>query len=483
VSNRLSDAIYMTKRVVARHPNVDLAAPYPRKLAFDGGEHMVIVKLGVQTGRHVALDRLYIMLKPTLYAEVQRAVLGDTQGKIDFGGDMARIDAKAQEADQRFQWFRTLQGEHATGSASIKMAKEELRTALADLRDELDRYLATEFGIDVADREAFDHWRQTHQPFHWFIEFYRIIAEGGFDAIIGNPPYVEMKDLKQYKVRGYRCLDAGNLYALVMERCSALGSPSGRQGFIVPVSSVSTERYASLQALLTSHQLYYSSFDDRPSRLFDGLEHIRLTIHLIGPTAQDRPLHSTGYNKWTALERQTLFQRLAYTEATSMLVEGTLPKLSSPHEVSILRKLTQQKAKLSSFYDKAGLHTIYYSRKVGYFLQILNFAPRVLDGQGTLRPPSEFKRIAFASEAEAMVALCCLNSNLFYWFVTVFSDCRHVNKREVDAFSINLRALGTGAHGHRLLELGQLLMVDVERNSSDKVMKFKHDVLTVYMAM
>ncbi len=60
MSNRLSDAIYMTKRVVARHPNVDLTAPYPRKLAFDGGEHMVIVKLGVQTGRHVALDRLYI---------------------------------------------------------------------------------------------------------------------------------------------------------------------------------------------------------------------------------------------------------------------------------------------------------------------------------------------------------------------------------------------------------------------------------------
>jgi len=72
VSNRLSDAIYMTKRVVARHPNVDLAAPYPRKLAFNGGEHMVIVKLGVQTGRHVALDRLYIMLKPTLDTHSER---------------------------------------------------------------------------------------------------------------------------------------------------------------------------------------------------------------------------------------------------------------------------------------------------------------------------------------------------------------------------------------------------------------------------
>ena len=75
MSNRLSDAIYMTKRVVARHPNVDLAAPYPRKLAFDGGEHMVIVKLGVQTGRHVALDRPYIMLKPTLATKEWRRAL------------------------------------------------------------------------------------------------------------------------------------------------------------------------------------------------------------------------------------------------------------------------------------------------------------------------------------------------------------------------------------------------------------------------
>jgi len=28
----------------------------------------------------------------------------------------------------------------------------------------------------------------------------------------------------------------------------------------------------------------------------------------------------------------------------------------------------------------------------------------------------------------AHAALAALNSNLFYWFITVFSDCRHVNK-------------------------------------------------------
>ena len=82
------------------------------------------------------------------------------------------------------------------------------------------------------------------------------------------------------------------------------------------------------------------------------------------------------------------------------------------------------------FYTAGAKHRIFYSRKVGYFLQVLDFEPRVLDGKGKRRPPSEFKELKFANDDHAELALCCLNSNLFYWFVTVFSDCRHVNKRD-----------------------------------------------------
>jgi hypothetical protein len=63
-----------------------------------------------------------------------------------------------------------------------------------------------------------------------------------------------------------------------------------------------------------------------------------------------------------------------------------------------------------------------------------HFEPRVLDGSGKLRPPSEFKELRFGSREKAELALACLNSSIFYWFITVFSDCRHVNKGEVDAF-------------------------------------------------
>src|SRR5439155_24952437 len=105
-------------------------------------------------------------------------------------------------------------------------------------------------------------------------------AAGGFDAIVGNPPYVQISEVKEYRLLGYCCEEAGNLYAVVMERCFGLSPSNGRMGFIVPVSSISTEGYNTVQQLLTTRTLHYSSYDDRPSRLFDGLEHVRLTIHL-----------------------------------------------------------------------------------------------------------------------------------------------------------------------------------------------------------
>ena len=84
--------------------------------------------------------------------------------------------------------------------------------------------------------------------------------------------------------------------------------------------------------------------------------------------------------------------------------------------------------------------------------------------------------MAFASKAHAKLALCCLNSSLFYWFVTVFSDCRHVNRREVDAFPIDLAA---AASTDDATGLADRLMQDLKRNSVDRSMRFQHDTLTV----
>ena len=82
---------------------------------------------------------------------------------------------------------------------------------------------------------------------------------------------------------------------------------------------------------------------------------------------------------------------------------------------------------------------------------VLDFEPEVLDGNGQRRPPSEFKALQFASASLADSALACFNSNLFYWFVTAYSDCRHLNKREVNAFPADLPRLANGKIDRRQL--------------------------------
>jgi len=423
--------------------------------------------------------------------QVQQAISREAsgQGKLVFGEAeeaYQKILVKAADVDQYFESFRRaqLQGNGAAPAAH----KQELTRRLGELSAALDVLLAGEYGISAStipkkkDYEArFAAWRASHQPFHWFAEFYGIMQRGGFDVIIGNPPYVEIKVLNEYELRGYHCITAGNLYALVMERCLELCNKYGREGLIVPVSSISTDRYENLQRLISKRTLYYSSFDDRPSRLFDGLEHNRLSIHLIS-TSSDLRKFSTKYNKWTSTERKILFDKLHYVESffqNKILISGSMPKLHDSIEMSIVAKLFEQTKSLQSYFVKDGKFNIYYSRKLGYFLQVLNFIPTVIDGNGNQRPPSEFKQIDFNDLRRATIALCLLNSNLFYYFVTILSDCRHVNKREVESFPVELDKLEHGEYANSLVDLADRLMTNINENSEHKKMSFKHDTLTV----
>ena len=137
-------------------------------------------------------------------------------------------------------------------------------------------FVAPDKGKPKADYEkAFADWKASHQPFHWFVEFFGIMSSGGFDVIIGNPPYVEYAKIKSsYKIRNLLTESCGNLYAFIRERCLNLSERRGRLGMIQPVAAVCTEGYEPLQAALrTTGCSVVSNFNDRPGKLFDGLEH------------------------------------------------------------------------------------------------------------------------------------------------------------------------------------------------------------------
>jgi hypothetical protein len=73
--------------------------------------------------------------------------------------------------------------------------------------------------------------------FDWNAEFAEIMSAGGFDAVIGNPPYVRMesfKDLKWYLRDNYAVHgERSDLYAYMLEQGIKLLRPDGRFGMIV----------------------------------------------------------------------------------------------------------------------------------------------------------------------------------------------------------------------------------------------------------
>ena len=345
-----------------------------------------------------------------------------------------KVEARAADVSDIFSRFRALQLEGGD-TAEFKECKKRLRRKLDALNDQLDKTLAS-LSYSVDGERRFAVWKASHKPFHWYSEFYDIIVgRGGFDVIIGNPPYLELREVTGYKLIGYSTIPCANLYAPVMERCESIASPSSRLGFIVPVSSVSTDRYATLQQIFRRHDHWYSNYDDRPCRLFEQLEHIRLSIHLMAPASQPRLCESTGYRRWGDGERGTLFERVAYVTSRDGQIPGTLPKLSADIEGNIIDKMKKSSV-LASRLRRLGEHRVYYSRKIGNFTQVLDFKPAVYDRRHLLRDPSEFKELRFDSIDESTFVLLGLNSSLFVWFCTVYSDCRHVNKREVEAFPL-----------------------------------------------
>lgn len=401
------------------------------------------------------------------------------QGKMRFDDAFERIEAKAEDYDGLLEQFRMQQTE--MGEEVSREDKDRLEAKRKELNDELNLYLAAEYGIDTKRDDALSKWRDSYKPFHWFIEFHPIMKSGGFDTVIGNPPYGELRALSDWGVRRFKTIPTKNIYPLMLERDAVLGKDTGWEGFIVPVSSVSTQGYSELQAILQQRSLHFSAYDDRPSRLFEGIEHSRMAIHILGPatTRGKSALLGTRYHKWNRGERPALFSCLAYEASGCALVEGSFLKLYSPVEHSILDRLQTERFPLFASSVQSSSNRIFYSRKVGYFLQVLDFTPEVRDQKGRLRPPSEFKPLYFPDDGVARCALCCLNSNLFYWFVTVLSDCRHLNKREVDAFPVRLRQLTDSPAGKTLFGLSALLSSDLSQHSELRTMKFAHDTLRV----
>jgi hypothetical protein len=382
-----------------------------------------------------------------------------------------RFEEQVELADRAFNQFHEMQTEHGMDAKEFVNAKQTLRERLKALGEELNRYLSGEYTVKASDKTAYKKWLKSHQPFHWFVEFYGIVSNGGFDVIIGNPPYVEYKNVKGiYTVREFETLPCGDLYAYCTERALSLLKTKGQLGLIVPISSFGTDGFESLQKLALGRldPLWVSFFANRPSQLFNGAQK-RLTI-LIGrrSAAKVPTIFTTSYFRWKKEEFDHLFRtRVHYAppHPNFSVFPASLEKLGNGLEVAAFRRLTAVRDTLAGALSKPTRHRVYYTRKFGYFLAFLDFIPKIIEIKtGRRVPPSELKELAFQTTESVQTVVAALSSSTFFWFWNVLSDCRNLNRRDILAFTVAPKKLPQALE-QELASIGKRYLDELKKSS------------------
>lgn len=110
--------------------------------------------------------------------------------------------------------------------------------------------------IKVGNSLISDPQHAPHNAFDWQQNFPQVFARGGFDIIIGNPPYVALQTMTQesatYAKLGYESFDKnGDLYCLFTERAYSLLRPGGLLSFIMPNKWMLTDYGKGLRAFMS----------------------------------------------------------------------------------------------------------------------------------------------------------------------------------------------------------------------------------------
>ncbi len=190
------------------------------------------------------------------------------------------IDAQAVEVTKLSLLLKLLEGEtQATISPQLSLLTQRI---LPELSDNV-RCGNSLVGPDFYDGHALDlfsdddHYRIN--AFDWHAEFATVMDRGGFDAVVGNPPYVRIQTMTQwaapevaYIKSHYRSAAKGNfdLYVAFVEQGLQLMGPAGRMGYILPHKFFNAKYGQALRGLVTQGDHLDAVVHFGHQQVFDG---------------------------------------------------------------------------------------------------------------------------------------------------------------------------------------------------------------------
>lgn len=366
--------------------------------------------------------------------EETKKVIGSS---LDFENTAVKLEEKAEKAAMAFERFKQMQIARTANSKEIHSAKEKLQNELTELNDQLNVYLGSQYGKKPEKKKEYENWKTTHQPFHWWVEYYNIIMNNkGFDVVIGNPPYVEYSKVKEnYSLLEYTTMHCNNLFAFCIERSLNLLIVNGKFGMIVPLSSISTVRMSSLVKTIEIFYSWISNYAERPSKLFEGAE-VQLSILLISKIKKSK-IFTTSYIKWNAEFRKYLFNNIFYIISKNFYIDFALQKAGREIENCLIDKIFTNRKQLHKYFLPKSRSILYFKTSGGRYWKVITTFPTEYFINGQRVTSSKESIIYFNSDKIRDTITAVLNSNLFWYYYTLFSNLRDLPISVINNFPLN----------------------------------------------
>lgn len=173
------------------------------------------------------------------------------------------IDANAVEVTKLSLLLKCMEGEtEASIAMQMSLFHERVLPTLDNNIKDGNSLIDTDFYATEFD---FGEDKKI-KPFNWKRAFTEVFKQGGFDVVVGNPPYVQ-PDILDYNSRAYikeRYKANTDLYSVFIEKSFSLLTNSSLFGFIVPSLFIKGVRYKTLREVINENakQVVIKEFGD-----------------------------------------------------------------------------------------------------------------------------------------------------------------------------------------------------------------------------
>ena len=238
-----------------------------------------------------------------LSIELKRRILRDNIYGVD-------IDAQAVEVTQLSLYLKMLENENRITLQRQRELFAKDTALLPSLEHNIkcgNSLIASDFSLDPAELVRVN-------AFDWKIGFREIMRRGGFDAVVGNPPYIRIQGFPAehvaYFVREYKAATGNyDIYANFVERGLKLLNATGRFGMILPNKFFRTDYGIGLRSSIAGRNAVEKIVDFGADQVFDATTYTCLlflasagasTFEYGKSEASEKSLSTVGFSRRAA---------------------------------------------------------------------------------------------------------------------------------------------------------------------------------------